>query len=128
MTLRLLLTISAGFFIGSPLVAGDPESRSRGFEIVDNGPRELILGKWRPDQQHDATIEFLRGGKFRVSFGPNNLIDGTYKFVDDHHIEVALAFGPNQEQSARIRISVDRNELRAQEDGKGPKETFKRVR
>jgi uncharacterized protein (TIGR03066 family) len=112
------------------VLASDPGARERSFEFVDSGPRELILGKWKPTSQPggiDSVIEFARGGKLKVSSDQFSF-EGKYKFIDDRNIELTLNLGPNQDQSVKLHVHVTRNELSTQEANNNRKETFKRIR
>lgn len=90
-------------------------------------PQDLIIGKWKPDDAKDeATLEFLKDGKLKIA-AKEITLDGTYQFVDDNNISVKLTFG-GETKEVKLKITLTKDELTTQEDGKDKKETFKRVK
>ena len=129
MSLRHLAVIAALLGIPQFVPASDPAAGDRSFEFADEGPRQLLIGKWKPTAQQgntESVIEFTRGGKLKMTAEQFN-IDGSYKFIDDHHLELNIKFG-NDSQSVKLTVTVTRNELITQEANSPRKEIFKRVR
>ena len=90
--------------------------------------KDLIVGKWQPldEKGAKAVLEFTKEGKVKISSDQFNL-EGTYKFVKDDQVEVALKFG-DMEQKVKLNVKVTKDELSTKEDGKDKEEKFKRVK
>src|SRR5438128_451472 len=90
-------------------------------------PQDLIVGKWQPSDAKDkATLEFLKDGKLKIT-SDQFTVDGSYKFIDDKTMEVKIAFG-GQEMAVKLKVTVAKDDLTMQEEGKEKKDTFKRVK
>jgi uncharacterized protein (TIGR03066 family) len=94
---------------------------------AEDKPQQLILGRWEPaDSKGKSVIEFLKDGKLRISADTLTL-EGSYKFIDDKTLEVKVILGGNEKPSSKLKITVTKDELTTEEEGKGKKERFKRL-
>jgi uncharacterized protein (TIGR03066 family) len=91
-----------------------------------------LLGKWQPSEAKkdaDVVIEFLKDGKLSIianAAGTEYKIDGTYK-VNGTKLELAMSFMGKEKSDTATILKLTDDELTT-EDGKGKKETLKRVK
>jgi len=89
-------------------------------------PEELIIGKWElADPKEKMTVEFQKGGKLLLE-APMVKFEGTYKFLNDTEMEVALTFG-GETKKEKLKVKVTKDEL-ITTDSENKVDKFKRVK
>jgi uncharacterized protein (TIGR03066 family) len=81
--------------------------------LAADKPRDLIVGKWKPDDY--STFEFTKDGDVKVHVkgkGVDLTRNGKYKFVDDETIEVTMDNDMKAEKFTVLTISKDEMEWR----------------
>src|SRR5690349_3411376 len=93
---------------------------------ADPKPQEAIIGKWEPQEgKGKVTIEFLKGGKLKVTHG-TEMIEGTYKFVSDDTVEVTLTIGTDT-KTEKLKVKVGDKDMETTDAG-GKTEKFTRLK
>lgn len=96
--------------------------------LAADKPDVLIVGKWQPkDEKAKVVLDFQKDNKLKISADESFSFDGTYKFVNDTTLEIKIAFG-GQEKVTKLKVTITKDELTTQEEGKDKKETFVRVK
>jgi uncharacterized protein (TIGR03066 family) len=111
-----------------PLLAVGLALTLAGFACADPKPQEAIVGKWEPQDEKakgKATIEFIKGGKLKVTRG-EMVIEGTYKFVSEDTVEVMLTFGTDT-KTEKLKVKVGDKEMETTDAG-GKTEKFTRLK
>ncbi len=111
-------------------IADTPDSRtpmSVG-EVRGDSVRDLIVGKWAPDQNMapGAVVEFKKNGKFAISAQQFNM-EGTYKFLKNDQIELKLSMQGN-DSTVELHIKLTKDSMTATPEGQTKAEKFKRIK
>jgi uncharacterized protein (TIGR03066 family) len=112
---------------------------STAFLHAEEKAKDLIVGKWQPTKPPEGVqvvFEFTKDGKFKMD-GKAKLEgkkeqdvkrEGTYKFLDDDTIELAIEqVGKSETTKVKI-VKISKDELITRDDGKKEENSFKRVK
>jgi uncharacterized protein (TIGR03066 family) len=129
MRISLAATLSLLVF-GLCLSAARAEDKKD--EKKDEKAKDLIVGKWNPDDEKakdKLTLEFTKDGKVLIKGDlGGNAVDasGTYKFLGDDKMEIEISFmGETKKETVGVKVTKD--ELTTT-DSKDMKHTFKRIK
>src|SRR5262245_41908365 len=100
--------------------------------------KDLIIGKWEPikaQQGIKVVVEFTKEGKINMNVkgkadgkDVNENVGGTFKFLDDNTIEVAVNVQGKKDSKKVKIIKVTKDELTTKDDGATQEDQFKRVK
>jgi WD40 repeat protein len=74
--------------------------------------RELLVGKWESqDEKEKGSLEFQKDGSVHMAMAGAPETKGTYKFLDENTIQLALPVPNGESVSQKLKVQVGSDEL-----------------